>query len=114
MADLQLWPYSKICLKRVLLFLTCKTQLCFLHYFPWLRHLIDLSMTARMPHRHITMNVDFIFGPLAHSVTPLSYLITLIFSALHLAIFNSLSPALPILNTLLLAPYPDGKELSDN
>ena len=199
LADLQSWPYSKRCLKRVLLlslFLTCKLNFacCIISAgCIFLCHLIDISMTARMPHCHITMNVevcwwvkllstwnvctiipdadrsrspctpgtlhrciwypwlwyllywpldcrqpssyptgllhmwslvacvsslsstvvDFIFGPLAHSVTPLSYTSSLqFFLALHLATVNSLSPALPVLNTLLLAPYPDGKVLT--
>ena len=44
---------------------------------------------------------------------PLSYTSSLqFFLALHLATVNSLSPALPVLNTLLLAPYPDGKVLT--
>lgn len=62
LADLQSWPYSKICLKRVLLFLTGKLNLtcCIISAgCIFLCHLIDLSMTARMPHCHITlMNVE--------------------------------------------------------
>ena len=61
LADLQAWSSKKECIKRDLLSLIGKLNFA-CRIIPagqiFLRHLIDLSTTARLPHHHISLNTD--------------------------------------------------------